>query len=480
MTITLLLLVTSFAMVALVTPPSAVAIKGSDRSRELIVAFDPEASRSQENRVIDRAEAKVSKRINRLDIALVTVDEGNDRITAELKLERSGIVSYAEPNYRLEAAGIPNDPQFSLLWGLQNSGQSGVQGADIGATQVWDQISGSQVVVAVVDTGVDYSHPDLAANIWSNKDEIGGNEIDDDGNGYVDDVHGIDTFNDDSDPLDDNSHGTHVAGTVGAVGNNGIGVTGVSWNARIMPLKFLGANGSGYTSDAIEAINYATDNGARIINASWGGGGYSQALRDAIDSFGASGGLFVAAAGNSGLNTDTSPSYPAAYSLDNIVSVAASTSSDSLAGFSNYGKSSVDLAAPGQTIFSTGPGNTYFYASGTSMATPHVAGAASLYMQSNQDANPSQVRQALIVSSEKLATFSGKTVSDGRLYLPKLFQIPVPPSPTTPTEGSVNATVPLPHGSGSGEDGDRPTLTSSASKIKSKHGRTRARKISLR
>jgi subtilisin family serine protease len=236
---------------------------------------------------------------------------------------------------------------------------------------------------------VDISHPDLKNNIWANSDEVAGNRIDDDKNGYIDDVNGYDFANNDAsvydrDPISGtgDEHGTHVAGTIAAEGNNSLGVIGVNWKARIMPLKFLGPDG-GYTSDAVEALNYAVAEGAKISNNSWGGGGFSQTLLDAINRADASGHLFVAAAGNGGSDgvgddNDATPHYPSNYNSSNIISVAATDSKDAIAGFSNYGATSVDVAAPGVGILSTLPGDTYGSCSGTSMATPHVAGVATL------------------------------------------------------------------------------------------------------
>jgi len=269
-------------------------------------------------------------------------------------------VEHAEPNYIVYAdIAPPDDTHFNRLWGLHNSGQTvnGVNGtndADIDALEAWDVTTGSSdVVVAVIDSGVDVNHPDLAANIWTNPGEIAGNGIDDDDNGYIDDVNGWDFYIDDNDPRDAHGHGTHVAGTIAAVGDNASGITGVSWSAKIMALRFLDAWGSGSTVNAIAAIEYANDMGADVINNSWGGGGYNQALKDAID---ASDALMVCAAGNSGINNDSIPHYPSNYSSANIIAVAASNQNDALAYFSNYGANSVDVAAPGTNIYSAAPG----------------------------------------------------------------------------------------------------------------------------
>lgn len=325
-------------------------------------------------------------------------------------------VELAQLDYSVHLDQIPNDPGFQSLWGLGNVGQTGgVMDADIDAPEAWDLTTGSgTIVVGIIDTGIDYRHPDLARNIWTNLDEIGGNGIDDDGNGYVDDVRGWDFHNNDNDPLDDNFHGTHVAGTVGAVGNNGLGIAGVAWNVKLMPLKFLGADGSGFTSDAIRALDYARVNGARIVNNSWGGGGYSQAFSDAIERYRQSGGIFVAAAGNSGSDNDSRPSFPASYPQDNVLTVAATNDRDQLASFSNYGFGSVDIAAPGVSILSTAPGGTYRVASGTSMAAPHVSGAAALVWSLHPEFDYAQVIRAIVESADPRL---GGRVAHGRLNL---------------------------------------------------------------
>lgn len=318
---------------------------------------------------------------------------------------------------------VPNDPQLANMWGLENSGQnSGLSDADIDAAAAWGISTGSRnVVVAVVDTGVDWRHSDLAANIWTNSGEVAGNGVDDDGDGLVDDVHGYNFAANTGDPMDDNGHGTHVAGTIAAVGNNGLGVSGVNWSASIMALKFLRADGSGYTSDAVRAINYATLErsrygvNVRVINMSWGGGGYSSALGTAIQAAGDAGILCVAAAGNEGSNNDASARYPSNYPATNLVSVAATDKRDALASFSNYGATTVDLAAPGVSILSTYTNNRYVSLSGTSMATPHVAGVAALAWSVAPNATVAEIKNALLGGVDRLAGLSGKVASGGRL-----------------------------------------------------------------
>ena len=350
-------------------------------------------------------------------------------------------VAIVTPDFELTTQSIPNDPSFGSLWGLSNNGsQGGLLNADINIEPAWALGTATSIVTAVIDTGVDYTHPDLASNIWTNTDEVAGNGIDDDGNGFVDDVRGWDFVNNDSDPMDDNGHGTHVAGTIGAVGNNGIGVTGVAWTASIMPLKFLDQSGSGSLSDAIKAIQYARVNGAKIINASWGGGGFSSALQSAISQFITSGGLFVAAAGNETTNNDVTPSYPANY--QGVISVGASTRTDTRASFSNYG-TSVDVFAPGQSILSTLPGNRYGSLSGTSMATPQVAGALALLWGQNPTLSATTISQALINSTDNVLRASNST--HGRINVGAAATAlrasnpttpPTTPPPTTPVSRS--------------------------------------------
>ena len=379
---------------------------------------------------------------------LNVVDLPNDLGVGEAvqRYEASPAVEYAEPDFLLRPTISPNDPSNSRLYGLNNTGQSGgTPDADVDAKEAWDTTTGAPgTVVAVVDEGVDVSHPDLKGNIWVNTDEVPGNGLDDDRNGYVDDVHGYDFANDDPsiyDAADGDDHGTHVAGTIAAQGNNGIGVTGVNWRGSIMVLKFMGANG-GNASDAVEALNYAVANGAAISNNSWGGSGSSLTLQQAISRAYSSGHLFVAAARNSGSNNDATPSYPASYGNANIISVAATDDRDALASFSNFGGSTVDLAAPGVNILSTLPGNRYGSYSGTSMATPHVAGVAALLKSRDGTLDDAQVKARLLNSVDKKANLDGKVLTGGRLNAASaLGQAPTQtteqPDTSAPTVGGV-------------------------------------------
>ena len=353
---------------------------------ELLVRFARGVSPTRKPGIHAGVGAKTAARYPIVDgLELVKLPKGADLKRAIKFYRKHPEVLYAEPNYVVEALASPNDTWFGELWGLQNTGQNGgVPGADIEASQAWTLTTGSSdVVVAVIDTGIDYTHPDLAANMFHNVADCNANGVDDDHNGYVDDCYGIDVINNDTDPMDDYRHGTHVSGTIGAVGNNALGVVGVNWDVQLMACKFLDSKGSGPTSGALACLNYVAmmkDRGVNIVatNNSWGGDAFSQSLRDAIDANRQRGILFIAAAGNAGRSNDASLFYPASYYLPNVISVAATTQTDALASFSNYGRQTVHLGAPGISIVSTMPGNTYGYLGGTSMATPHVAGVAAL------------------------------------------------------------------------------------------------------
>ena len=309
-------------------------------------------------------------------------------------LESHPQVEYVEPNYTIRVSLTPDDTYYSMLWGLHSQSDR-----DIDAPEMWNHFQGSNsIMIGVIDTGIDYNHPDLQQNIWTNPGEIPGNGIDDDNNGFIDDVHGYDFVNNDGDPMDDNGHGTHCAGTIGATGNNSLGVAGVMWNSQMVALKFLNAQGSGSTANAIRAINYAAMMDIPITNNSWGSSTYSQALKDAIE---ASDKLFIAAAGNDADNNDSIGSYPASYNLDNIISVAASNSNDEIAPFSNYGASTVDIFAPGQNILSTVPNNRYSYKNGTSMAAPHVAGVAGLLLSHSPTTDLMTIKNTILASADQ-------------------------------------------------------------------------------
>lgn len=336
---------------------------------------------------------------------------------AELDKTTGGIVS-AEPDFIRQALLVPNDPKYldGTLWALNQSND-----VDIDAPEAWDVRSAAlNVTVAVIDTGVRYTHQDLAANAWTNPDEVAGDGIDNDANNYVDDVRGIDAYNRDGDPMDDQGHGTHCAGTIGATGNNGIGLTGVAWGVRLMALKFLSSTGSGTDSDAIACIDYARLEGAKILSCSWGGGGANSSLQAAIERARNAGILVVAAAGNEANNNDLNPSYPASYPQDNILAVASTTSTDGLSSFSNFGATRVDLGAPGSSIYSTVSSSDTAYAtySGTSMATPHVAGALALLAAQYPTDTYASLVSRLLNGTDPIPALTGKTKA-GRLNVAK-------------------------------------------------------------
>jgi subtilisin family serine protease len=329
-------------------------------------------------------------------------------------------VLYAEPNYIYHALTTPNDPKFSQLWGLQNTGQNlGTAGADIHATQAWGLTTGSSnVVVAVIDTGIDYNHEDLKANVWSNPTTYSAT-IDGVSINCAAGTHGFNATTDTCDPLDDNGHGTHVSGTIGAIGNNGIGVAGINWSVQVLACKFLDASGGGSLSGAITCLDFVKamkDRGANIVatNNSWGGGGFSQALSDAIQAQQKDGILFIAAAGNDSSNNDLVSTYPSDYFLPNVISVAATTRFDWLADFSNTGAHTVHLGAPGQEILSTTPNNTYNVLNGTSMATPHVTGVAALLAAQNPSRDWRAIKNLIVAGGDAVPALTG-TISGKRL-----------------------------------------------------------------
>jgi len=355
-------------------------------------------------------------------------------------------VLYAEPNYIVYAVNEPNDPRFPELWGLRNIGQvingtPGAPGADIRAVPAWDRAVGSRnTVVGIVDTGIDYTHPDLAANVWSAPKAftvtVGGATIT-----CAAGTHGFNAISRSCDPFDDHFHGTHVAGTIGAVGNNGAGVAGINWFASMMGLKFLSSTGSGSLADAINAIEFAVQvkaafpsGGAnvRVLSNSWAGGSFSQALFDEINRANQNEMLFVAAAGNSASDNDSTPTYPASYTAPNVVAVSAINNQDALASFSNYGANSVHLGAPGVQVLSTVPAAAYRYLSGTSMATPHVSGAAALLL-SRCNASTAALKSLLLNHVDPIPALSGFTITGGRLNVGRAMDACGPAGNTSPT-----------------------------------------------
>ncbi|HMO17735.1 MAG TPA: S8 family serine peptidase [Oligoflexia bacterium] len=358
------------------------------------------------------------------------------------ELLASGIIEYFEPNYRVQRLTTPNDSRFNEQWGLDNKGENGGRsGIDIDAKAAWGLTTGiNNIVIGVVDSGVAVNHPDLRDNMWVNSGEVPSGS-DSDGNGIVDDIYGYNAISKNGNPNDDNGHGTHCAGIIAARGNNGLGISGVSWNSKIMALKFLDSRGSGSIANAIEAIEYAIRQkqkgvNLRILNNSWGGSSYSQALENAIRAAGNHNILFVVAAGNNGANNDSTASYPANFNLDNVISVAAIDRNGNLANFSNYGTSRVHLAAPGVGILSTYLNNTYSNLSGTSMAAPFVSGIAALILSREPNLSASQLKSRLIYSARPLANLNNLVSSGGIASASRALsntQTPPPPSPNLPS-----------------------------------------------
>ena len=368
------------------------------------------------------------------ELHLVKLPAGMKVSEAMQKLRANSAVKFVEPNWVLSTAAAPNDPYYTdgRLWGYLGDSspvKTNQFGSQAGESYDAGRKCNGTVLVGIIDEGVMNTHPDTQANVWVNPFEIANNGIDDDGNGYIDDVNGWDFKNNDKTTFDGTTddHGTHVSGTIGAVANNGVGIAGICDNVKMISAKFL--EGSGSTEAAILAIDYITDLKTRhnlnivATNNSWGGGGFSQALKDAIDRAGAQDILFIAAAGNGniigqGINTDKKPNYPSSYTSSNIIAVAALTSKGKKAGYSNYGATSVDIAAPGSGIWSTVPtasGPGYANYDGTSMATPHVTGAAALYASLHPGSTAAQIKAAILGSAVPTAAMAGKCVTGGRL-----------------------------------------------------------------
>ncbi len=401
--------------------------KGTTAARRIAVA------KSVGGKVGERILTRVmARRGDDQGVTIIAIDRPVEDAIATLRASKG--VEYAEPNWIYQHAAVSNDPYYTngSTWGLYGDASSPANAYGSQAAEAWaaGNVGSGTVYVGIIDEGFMYAHEDLAANSWINPfDPADG--IDNDGNGYVDDVRGWDFDGNNSSTYDgtQDDHGTHVAGTIGAVGGNGKGVAGVTWNVKLISGKFLGRRG-GTTANAIKAVDYFTDlktrHGLNIVatNNSWGGGGFSQALQDAIERANQAGILFIAAAGNGGSdgvgdNNDAVASYPSNYPNANIIAVAAITSTGAKSSFSNYGATTVDLGAPGSAVYSTLPGknnsSTYGSYSGTSMATPHVTGAAALYAASHSGASAAAIKAAILSSTVPTASLSGKTVTGGRL-----------------------------------------------------------------
>lgn len=407
---------------------------------EVLVRFKPGISLSQIRSIATANNDSLADEIESVSgLAVIDdLDNADAQTVANQYAAMSDTVAYAEVNYRINlddpiqkdlvkdgvyretTAEMPNDPMFVDQWALHNFGQDGgTKRADIDALEAWTTTKGSdEVVVAVLDSGVDFTHVDLKGNMWTRPANVPA--YTDDELGTFNDINGYNGTDKISDPMDDNGHGTHCAGIIGAEGDNGEGITGINQKVKIMPLKFLGRGGMGTTEDAIEAINYAIDrkkNGVniRIISASWGSTSKSKALEDTIRAAGDAGILFIAAAGNDGSNNDSRPHYPSNYDLPNVISVAALDRNDRLAGFSNFGVKTVHIAAPGKDILSTWLGGAYREASGTSMATPYVSGVAALIIAAEPKISMEKLRERLLSTADKIDSLDGKVATGGRI-----------------------------------------------------------------
>ncbi|HEX8143299.1 MAG TPA: S8 family serine peptidase [Pyrinomonadaceae bacterium] len=414
---------------------TTVAPRHDFKRAEVLVRFHPGTTVDRMRNIARRLHDQVEDEIEAVDgLAVIEGEDGEtaEEIAAQYR-SLPELVAYAEPSYEInldqETAGgtsgeHPDDPMFGEQWSLENTGQNGGRAqADISALRAWARTTGSsKVVVAVIDSGVDYTHQDLLNNIWVRPPDM--DEYTDDELGTIDDAYGFNAVSDNGDPMDQNGHGTHCAGIIGAEGGNALGIAGVNWKVEIMPLKFIDASGSGTTKDAIKAINYVINRkragvNVQIISASWGSTMYSKALEDAIREAGEEGILFIAASGNASANADKSPHYPASYNLPNVISVAALNRQDELASFSNYGAKSVHIAAPGAEILSTWLNGDFREASGTSMATPEVAGVAALVLSAEPGLSMKELRERLLNSVDKLDSLSGKVSSGGRINAAK-------------------------------------------------------------
>ena len=395
------------------------------RSDEMLVCFDrtiPE--RASRARVLKSVCGATLRHEFKLVPGLVSVKlpPGLSVSGAWARFKAEKGIRFAQPNYIYRAQSVPNDSFFAYQWNMNNTGQvaGAISGVDIRALKAWGRTHGStNIIVAVIDSGIRYTHEDLVANMWRNPGETPNNGIDDDHNGYIDDVHGIDVVNNDGDPFDTDGHGTFCAGIIGAAGNNGKGISGVCWDVRLMGLKFMESS-SGSTEGAVRCIEYAVAKGAKILNNSWGTGAgtFDPGIKATLDAAGQAGVLCVFPAGNeNGINIDEHPVYPACYDSTNIISVMSFDEKGGRANHSNFGAISVDVAAPGTNILTCTVTGNYGYRSGTSMAVPHVSGACALLYSLNPQLDWRQVKQIILDSAERRDAFTGLCVTGGRLNL---------------------------------------------------------------
>lgn len=418
--------------------PQASSTAAAAAPDELVVGYVAGASADQRERARGHASARFAERLvaaaaDRTEVELVRLPQGKNRDQAIAQLQSDPAVAYAEPNFLYSHQATATDPYFTSLdpakdlWGMYGDASTPANAFGSQAAEAWaaGHTGSKSVYVGVIDEGIQFTHPELDGQVWTNPFDPA-NGVDDDRNGYVDDIHGWDFANGDNTIYDGGTkgtlddHGTHVSGTIGAKANNGQGVVGVNWDVTLISGKFLGRNG-GTLANAVKAVDYFTNlktaHGLNIVatNNSWGGGGFSQTLLDAITRANTANILFVAAAGNSGTDNDTTASYPSNYAVDNVIAVAAIDRTGALASFSQYGATTVDLGAPGVGVWSTTAFNTYSQYNGTSMATPHVTGAAALYASTHPGATAAQIKSAILSSAVPTASLSGKTVTGGRL-----------------------------------------------------------------
>ena len=383
--------------------------RDADPATSVLIGFRDGASAKVEAAVIRSIHGQVVATYPNGSV-LVATPSPSQRDLALAELPRLAAVRYAEPNSTIHVENTAtNDPGLSTQWALDSTNYAGID-----AAAAWGVTQGSSsTIVAVIDSGLDLTHPEFAGRVWTNAGEVNGKPgVDNDGDGLANDLHGWNFLTNTSDVSDDNGHGTHVSGILAATGNNGIGVAGVNWKAQIMPLKFIGADGNGSVDDAIRAIYYAVDHGARVINASWGGGDHVQTLTDAISYANVHNVVFVTAAGNESVNNGVRRSYPADDRLPNTISVAAIDINGALASFSNYGATTVDIAAPGVNIRSTVPGGYATY-SGTSMSTPYVSGVVSLLVGLHPELTAAQLVQRVLNAAKPLPSLQGKVITGG-------------------------------------------------------------------
>ena len=433
-----LVAVTPATATAAPAPPASSTATAAAPADELVVGYVAGATPAERSRARGRASASFAERVvaaaaDRTEVELVRLPQGKNRDQAVAELQSDPAVAYAEPNWTMTHQATATDPIFTSsdpakdLWGMYGDASTPANAFGSQAAEAWTagHTGAKSVYVGVIDEGIQFDHPDLAGQVWTNPFDVADGR-DNDGNGLVDDIHGWDFANGDNTIYDGGArgtlddHGTHVSGTIGAKANNSQGVVGMNWDVTLISGKFLGRRGGSLT-DAVRAVDYFTDlktrHGLNIAatNNSWGGGAFSQTLLDAITRANTANILFVAAAGNSGTDNDAAPSFPSGYDVANVIAVAATDRNGGLASFSQFGATSVDLGAPGVGVWSTTAPGTYESYNGTSMATPHVTGAAALYASTHPGATAAEIKAAILSSAVATPALTGKTVTGGRL-----------------------------------------------------------------